>query len=252
MSSVLDKLKALSKQLNPRGRAFLIPFGSVKQKIDNGILPSEERLYNDALSVLNSILPDNPFFTTDDATRWEQRLGMIVNESAALDDRKAAIIRKMNHPGTILARQSRGYIEDQLRLAGFDVYVYENIPAQTPQQFLLNNPLSPQQLGGFQLGQQQLGSPESVFPTLFEQLQLGNFQLGQNNLAESSYNNKIANRISEEPGFYVGNPRRTFFIGGATPGSFAQVPLTRKDEFRSLILHLKPAENVGYLLVYYT
>src|SRR5690606_32537660 len=84
------------------------------------------RAYADALKIQDAQLPDNDGFTADDATDWERRLGMIYSPLVPLADRKLAILRKMNHPGTIKARQNWLYVEGQLRAAGFDVYVHEN------------------------------------------------------------------------------------------------------------------------------
>jgi len=45
---------------------------------------------------------------------------------------------------------------------------------------------------------------------------------------------------------------RILFVGGVTVGSFANVPLARKNEFRQLILKSKPLHAVGYLFINYT
>ena len=196
---------------------------------------SENKAYNDALSIQNAILPDNADFTEDDATDWERRLGMITNSTVILEDRKKAIKRKMNHPGTIKARQHFLYIQGQLQAAGFDVYVYEN---RFP----------------YYDGTYYTRSIFSVVGTLgvnefqHDDAQHGDAQHG------GAYSNIIVNYIDEEIDnrfFITDNLRNTFFIGGTTLGSFANLTAARKDEFRQLILKLKPAEMVGYLLVNY-
>jgi len=176
MSSVLNSIRAITRQLYPTGRAFWIPTDGVKDRLHKAIGTVENQMYLDSVSVLDSILPDNDNFTIQDASDWEQRLGMITNNLVSLDDRKAAIIRKMNHPGDIKARQSRDYLENSLRLAGFDVYVHENSLSQTIEQFLANNPALIQ-LGDAQLGDAQLGDIYSIYPDLFNSYQLGDFQL---------------------------------------------------------------------------
>jgi hypothetical protein len=125
MIGISDILK-LTKQLYPTGRAFNLKPGSIFEKLHTGLGQSELRAWQDANAILNSILPDNDNFTTDDATQWEIRLGLITNTSISLADRKAAILRKMNHPGSIKARQNYLYVQDQLQTAGFNVNVFEN------------------------------------------------------------------------------------------------------------------------------
>lgn len=249
---VLQQLRKLTGQLFPQGRAFRIARNSVKQQIIDAITITEMEFVDKADGVLWHILPDNDQFTVYDATLWEARLGINSNPNTSLADRKAAIIQKLNHPGNILARQSAGYIEQQLQLAGFNVYVHDNNPVQTIQQLLSAYNNLPQ-LGNFQLGQQQLSDVYSVFGGLFEFAQLGNFQLGQFQLGGASYQNVIINRIDEQQdaNFYWTNNNRSFFIGGQTPGQFADVDVNRRDEFRQLILQLKPARTVGLLLINY-
>ena len=173
-------------------------------------------------------------FTSDDATDWERRLGMIVSPLVDLDLRKLAIKRKMNHPGDIKSRQHYLYIEGQLRAAGFDVYVYEN---------------------RFPYG----GSyyTRTLFDIIggvgIDDLQHGDKQHGDSQHG-GTYSNIIANYIDEtlDSNFAIpSNLRCTFFIGGSPLGQFANVPIERKQEFRQLILKLKPAQMVGYLLINY-
>lgn len=251
-SFIQDQLRKLTAQLFPQGRAFRVHQNSVKQKIVDAIIKTESEFVDAADGVLWHILPDNPNFTAYDAGLWEARLGINSNPNTTLDDRKAAIIQKLNHPGNILERQSAGYIQDQLQLAGFNVYVHDNDPVQTIQQ-VLNNYYNLPQLGNFQLGQGQLGDIFSVFGGLFEITQLGNFQLGQSQLGGIGYQNVVINRIDEQKdiNFYWTNINRSFFIGGATLGQFANVDASRKEEFRQLILQLKPARTVGILLINY-
>jgi hypothetical protein len=123
----IDQIDKLTKQLYPSGRAFKMPKDGFFQKLHDSLNLSEARAYTDAKAILGSILPDTDNFTAEDAAMWEQKLGMITNEDVALADRKAAILRKMNHPGTIKARQSASYIQGQLQAAGFDVDVVENV-----------------------------------------------------------------------------------------------------------------------------
>jgi len=124
--TTLTKIKKLGKTLYPTGRAFKIPFGGVLDKLNSALSESEQRAFDDAVSILDSALPDNDNFTTGDATDWERRLGLITNPAVPLSDRKLAIIRKIRHPGNIPARQNFLYLQGQLQDAGFNVFVFEN------------------------------------------------------------------------------------------------------------------------------
>lgn len=224
---MFDKFVALAKQLYPTGRVFKVPFASFIEKFENSIAASEVRFDADARSILFAVLPDNAGFTTSDADDWERRLGMPNNSAALLVDRMAAIKRKLNAPGINPAHGHALSIQTQLQLANFNVYVYENIPEQSP--FAVSGVVQTQQL---QYGQAQYGQA----------------QYGVN------YTNKVVNSIDEAGDLYFGlggSYRSSFFIGGNPKGSFANVPLVRKAEFRELILKLKQVQNVAFLFVNY-
>lgn len=232
--AVVDKILKLTRQLYPTGRAFKMPFDGVFEKMHKGLAQSEARVYNDAVSILNSALPDNDDFDEEDATDWERRLGLITNDLVPLADRRLAIIRKMNHPGTIPARSNFIFLEKQLQDAGFDVYVYENIFDDG--------------MGGY-----ITKTPEEVTGDIAPEFQLADAQLGDYQLGENIWD-IIANYIDEELDrvFNVGlNLRSTFFIGGPYVGEYANVDEERREEFRQIILRTKPTHNVGYLFINY-
>lgn len=231
-----DRILALTKRLYPTGRAFNMPTGGVLEKLNKGLIVSENQLYEDSLSTFDSLLPDNINFTSSDATDWERRLGMISNSSVTLSDRKLAIARKLNYPGLIPERSSYLYLEEQLRNAGFSVHVYENRFAS----------------GGGYITK----TPAIAFGLAAQYVQLNGYSLGTFQLGGGSpaYVDKVANYIDEtldapfNPG---GDLRSTFFItkGGLTTP--ASIYLERKNEFRQLILQLKPLNTIAYLLVNY-
>ena len=234
MSIEATILKA-TKVLYPTGRAFKMPIGGYFEKLHKGLAASEARTYSDALSILNSALPDNSSFTADDATDWERRLGLISNASVPLDNRKLAIKRKMG-VSNIAARQSYLFLENQLRAAGFDVYVYEN---------------------------RFLSGGSYITKTAVELVVAANgvIEHGESEHGEyehGDYNEgiitRIANHIDEasDSSFSEGsNLRSTFFIGSTPIGMFADVDSDRKDEFRQLILRIKPVQMMGYLFINY-
>ena len=228
---MFDKLVKLSKQLYPTGRAFRMFVGSEFEKLNNGIALSEERYYLDSYTTLNSILPDNANFTNLDATDWERRLGIPNGSLNSLATRKTTILRKMQAPGINPAKGHYLNLERELQLAGFNVFVYENIPANPPSFF----PASITMNSNIQYGQKQYG---------------GATQYG------AVFTNKIANHIEEDKDLYYGlggSYKSTFFIGGH-PGNgwVADVPVTRKKEFRELILKIKQVQSIGFLFINYT
>lgn len=229
---MLNNLIELAKQLYPTGRSFRMPKSGVRERVQRALSGGDEYLLNNAYGILDSILPDNPNFTSEDATRWEERLGMIVNPQVDLEDRKLAIRRKMNHPGTIIARQSRDYIQDQLRAAGFDLYVYENI-----------NQIDPLTYFGLPTSGLAIHAPDVYH--MSTDLYHGSYLL---------WNDVVANNIDFEKDifFNIGaNLSCTFYICSATQGEFANVEAIRREELRKLILSVKPTQTIAYLGINY-
>lgn len=253
MSYISNKISNLFKQLLPNGRAFYVPFDGWMEKLNTALggdgtnkMGTYERAYNDAVSVLDSILPDNDNFTdgtadplNNDCNDWERRLGLIQYGITSAStptrlQRMAAIAVKMAYPGSDRPRQSAGYLQDQLQAAGFNVFVYENIfmpggVTKTPAQILSST--YPSAIHGF--------------------TQHGQVQHGQLPLKRVT---KIANYIEESKDalFVIGsNYRSTFFIAGAAIDTFADVSIYRKAEFRQMILRLKPAHMCGFMFVNY-
>jgi uncharacterized protein YmfQ (DUF2313 family) len=258
--SIRDQIVRLVRQLYPKSRIYKIPEDSYWYRLEKAEAASKARAHGDALAILSSILPDNDNFTTADATDWERRLGLITNPAVSLANRKLAIQRKMNHPGTIKARQHYLYVQGQLQAAGFNVFVHENIfddgygdaIAIDPADFIEIDGIG--ELNEFELDELELGDATTVFPELFNFAELDTFDLGGNELNGAEYTAKIANSLSAEAdaSFNIGeNYRSTFFIGGEAPGTFANVDLQREREFRQLVLKLKPSQTIAFLLIDY-
>lgn len=223
---VFDKIIQLTRSLYPTGRTFKMPYGGFLEKLHLGFAISEAQAYDDATAILYSILPDNANFTVYDAIDWERRLGLITNNLISLDNRKSAIIRKLNSPGLNPAKGHYLNLQRELQLAGFDVYVFENIPAQTPFSFSGINTKATLQHAQIQHGQYNHGY---------------------------TYTNKIANYIDEAKDLHFslgGTYKSTFFISDLYGGK-ANVPLSRKNEFRQLILKIKQVQSIGFLYINY-
>lgn len=227
-SFYLTKLVSLTRQLYPTGRAWRMKKAGVFYNLHEALAFSEANAYQKAIDQLNVILPDNDNFSVDDAARWEQSLGMYVNPLISLSDRKEAIIRKINHPGNIYGRQSKDYIQGELQKAGFDVYVHENKVGVNPA-YTQYDPVTPK-YGNIIYGQSTYGNVGLAY-TL------------------------IANYIDEtkDTPYTWGSEglKQSFFIGGSVFGTSANIDILRKNEFRELILKLKPAQTFGFLLINY-
>lgn len=216
----------LSKQLFPTGRAWWIRLNGIFHKLLQGLSLSEQRVHDATVFLLDAILPDNDNFDEEDAANWEKALGLYNQSYLSLADRKKIILRKMQHPGNIPARQHYLYLEGQLQNAGFDVYVHENRFGSPP---VINNPVA----------------------AIYGEINYGQINYGNQGINHSKIINYIdANKDSQLIGDGV-NMRATFFIGSQVFPNRADVPNERKKEFRELILKIKPAQTAGFLLINY-
>ena len=219
---------ALTKQLYPTGRAWWMKKNSIFELLHFGLAYSESRINSVIKELLDSIIPDNDNFSETDALNWEKALGLYQQTDLSFIERKEAIIRKMQFPGSVPARQHYLFVQGELRAAGFDVYVHEN----------------------------RFGDPPVVnefAASIFDEIKFDE-GLFDNEGIEGT---KIANHIEEtkDADFNFGdsvNMRATFFIGAETFPNRADVNILRKNEFRELILKLKPAQTAGLLLVDYS
>ena len=214
----------LTRSLYPTGRAWNLPVDELFEIVHRTLNQSEGRALNEgSLAILSTLLPDNDNFDEQDATDWERRLQIVVESGTTLVDRKAEILRKYSSPGGVLGRQAASYIESQLQAANFNVFVHEDSG-------------NIEQAIGTRLGD--------------EESRLGNVRLR----GSGQFLELIANRVSISDDVFVLPLDRSavFVISGQNPSDIANVPLVRRNEFRSLILTLKPAHLVGVLLINYT
>lgn len=216
-------------KLYPTGRAFNQPKESLFHKFNEALNISFARVLRDAKLLLDYNIPDNDNFKKEDVLIWEDRLGLRGSDLVDLKDRKKAIYRKMGHPNNVKYRQSLGFIQYQLNIAGFSVFLHENTPTyRTPEEVSNINPNEQQH-------------SENVFHS-------SNTRHGEDNFKV------IANSIEEVESYSVGSSNlwATFFIGGQALGSKANVPYGRLREFKELILKLKPAHTVAFTFINYT
>lgn len=256
ISYYATQLLSLTKQLYPTGRAFWMKKGGVFYRLHEGLTQSEARCYSDAIGQLDIILPDNDGFTEEDATQWERSFGMITNTAVSLADRKAAITRKINYPGETKGRQSLVYIQSELQKAGFDVYVHENRFSDGIGGYEV---ISPNDIGtiDYQFGNSEftyefggkitgVDMTEIIANYIDSELDAPSFEgaeFGVIEFGEWEFSGAID--------FDDIRLRQTFFVCGQIFPSMAYVPLTRKREFRELLLKLKPAQMIGFLYIDY-
>jgi hypothetical protein len=229
-----DLFYSLALQLYPTGRAWNMFKYSMMEKFHSAINVSFVRLLNDAKFTIDSCFPDNDNFDVNDCALWEYRYGITTNVLLDLPTRRLAIYRRMSRGRNVLARQHISYIEYQLQLAGFNVYLYENgfieggvLIHKRPDEILALIPPTTQHGGTTQhgIGTQHGGVSVDI----------------------------IANSYMPNELYGVGDDylSKTFFIGGPTLGATAVVPENREKEFRELVLKLKPAHLVAFTFIDY-
>lgn len=235
-NSDAKEISDLVSSLYPTGRVWYLPENGTYRKIHSVINKTFLNVKFYCKSMINSYFPDNEEFDNNDAEFWENKLGLITSNSLSLEQRKEIILRKMAFPQNIKARQGILYIQSQIDLYGFDCKVYENIFQDVN-------------------GDYYHESPENIIQqALLDTQHGGSTQHGLATQHGKGSFDVIANRISTEVYNIGGNSHlwATFYI--ASKNSLfhgATIPASRKDEFRELILKLKPAHLVAFCLINY-
>ena len=111
---LLSRIKTLTQQLVPTGRAFRI--SNWNALLNDSIAINEARFYTDAISLLDALMPDTDRFLEADCTLWERILGLPTNGGNTLQARRDAIYRKMSNPGINPAKGHYLVIQEQLQL----------------------------------------------------------------------------------------------------------------------------------------
>lgn len=218
----------LTASLYPTGRVWNMKKGSDFNLFHDVINKRFIQLLNDSRLFIDSSFPDNENFDINDIRLWENRLGLITNETVNVDIRRSAVLRKFAYPGNTKARQHPLFIQSQLQKAGFDVYIYENT-------FPYREPVD---ISDLATNKTQHGDPTQHG---------GGTQTGTDNYKV------IANSLDPEEFFDVpiDQLHLTFFIGGSVLGQLATIEQNRITEFRELVLKLKPANMIGWLFIKY-
>lgn len=236
LSSVSSLMANLATQLYPTGRAWYMLKNSVMEKFHSAINVSFVRLVDDSRKTLDSCFPDNENFSEDDCNLWEYRFGMRTNSTLSLSVRRNAILQRMARGRNVPARQHIKYLEYQLQLAGFNVWLHENgfVPpgVDDPIRFYKR--------------------PQDIIALMAENVQHSDSTQHGIGVQHGGVNSEvIANSYKSNELFSVGDDYlwATFFIGGETLGEVAEVPENRMEEFRELVLKLKPAHLVAFTFI---
>jgi hypothetical protein len=245
------------------GNAFIQTSGeeaSPSKRLVNAFLKSIERYYADLLSLLDQTIADNENFDETDASNWERVYGLLPG-TLTLDERKTQILNRQSYPNGIIERSTAEFIQSELQRNGFDVYVQENRFEDGAGGWVVEDPdaaaTNPVQMGLGEMGVDEMGGDiagldyticanyidealdATYFDTVFSQNEMGVGEMGVSEMSTFS-----AMTRDEELRF-------TFFIGGESYPSEASVPISRKNEFRHLILKLKQAHNIAFLYINY-
>ena len=234
VKNLVDMFSNLASQLYPTGRAFYMRKTGVMNNTHIAFNRSFIRLITDARLTIDSTFPDNENFSIDDCTLWEYRFGMVTNKNLNLQERRTAIYRRMGRGRNVPARQHKNYIEYQLQLAGFDVYVYENDFIES--------------------GVRVYKKPEDIISGGAGEVQHGgDSQHGIGMQHGGGSSQVIANSYKPNESYSISDSRlwASFFIGGPTLGEMAIIPEKREEELRELVLKLKPAHLVAFTFINY-
>lgn len=244
------------------GNAFIQTLGtetSPSKRLVNAFLKSYTRYYEDVLSITDQILADNENFDETDASNWERNYGLA--RTGTLEERKANILRRQSYPAGVEERGHYLLIQDELQKAGFDVYLTENRFANGTG-WTVTNPTEslslPEQFGISEFGISEFGGDttgndftilanyvdESLDSIYFDEIESIDSQFGVSQFGVSQFG-------IYEPRDISISLRSTFFVGGQSSGSIATVPSSRKNEFRHLLLKLKPCQCVAFMYVDY-
>ena len=226
----------LSLDLYPTGSVWRMSEESSLRKLHQGFNMSFLRLKKMSDSVINKVYPDNQEFDKEDCFYWENKLGLTTNEDLALYLRKDIILRKITFPRNFIARQGVLYMQEQLDIYGFNCKIYEN------KFFDINGNLYQK-------------TPLEIYDDGVSAVQHGNDTQHGNGTQHGSGNFDVIANSHLDENFAIGGDENlwaTFFIAAKNSiNERATIDLSRKREFRELILKLKPAHLVAFVFANY-
>lgn len=260
MTTTLLTLSAYGVPEPQKGTTRRLPTGrSWNGKIMKAFLKGIEAEFSRYKVETGNLADINNILFNDNLEAWQKTLGLIAEGTT--QEQEDDIVRKLRDVGGLRAQD----IEDELQAAGFNVYVHENRLTGTTTTNVLGNAAN--YLGNGSLVSPQINTyaedPNNYMfiPTPFvlgnADNYLGNASLSSLNPPSDIIVNYILSEEDEKYRTVIENSTTqdewtyTFFVGGATKGSYATVDADRKSEFRRLLLELKPASMWGILQIYY-
>ena len=246
-----------------QGNVFVDGTG-VGSEFNTKTLLAETEALSDINDKIDQLLaqkyPDNPVFDEDDTENWERVFGLSPADSMTLEERRQVIIAKQQYPNGVIDRGHWKFIQDQLQANGFDVYIHENRTVATT--FITQCGLS-QCSETTQCGSQN--DPTEVFEAvepdssyteicanfLEPELDATVFDSGGGTycgFAQCGEDTQCSDPFSEDRNQQLSY---TFFVSAETYPNKANIPLDRKDEFRELLLKLKPMHTAAFLFINY-
>lgn len=252
----------LFKYLLPKSNAFSIFIQKKLTQFFEGLtaLPDDFRKYIDEIFL--DIFPS----TTRSIELWENEYG-IINPSSDDIIRRNTISQKWKDKGG----QGKDYIQSVLRDAGFDVYVHENNPPVDPANFLVGDFAMVAGGDNAYAGRDDAYAGRTtngellvngfISVTTDQRLFLANagnaYAGNQNSVAGYFTNFLVENKTYILPTDPLLFPF-VFFIGGLATRNInneletiatAEIPAEREQEFKRIILTIKPAQSWVGLIV---
>lgn len=234
----MKDMMPFTRQSYPKGRAFAFSNDSFLYKLHSALHKSEQRTIDALKNILSQIMPDNEHFSDSNILIWEKRLNIVSNIFTSQEDRKKAILRKLAYPGTIRARQTRLYIEEQLQAAGFPVYVYDNIRTDNGKPYTIG------------IGVQK-DTELGLNTELGINTELGGIITGADLLLDSVVINSLYANEEKLTAMDEVAMRSTFIIAGHDIYTQPRISSDREIELRNIILSLKPLGDFAFLNVKY-
>lgn len=222
------------QHLLPRAKAWRITIEKRLRELFEGLGIIQSDIVDSCHDVYAELRPE----TASDMDKWGEQFNFRPTGTLATDRETLAGAWRLND------YQSPKQIQDTLRAAGFDVYVHEwwELPvvgapvARIPASYIAVGHLRYSSVAGAE--SMVAGETVAVAGAYF---------------ADNGYMlvNKTDDGVIYSVPTDAGELPYVYYIGAETFGAYADVPTARKNEFETLLLKTKPAEQWIAMLVNY-
>lgn len=243
----ISQITSFTKRLFPKGIGLRFKDAGNIDSLIKGVSGTSQKYFEGVHAIYDSMMPDNDNFSIADADAWEKKIGIIQAPGVGLDDRKAAIYQKMFFPVYAAPRQHYLFIQDQLRAAGFDVYIHLNPSGLSPEEIL--SPIDALFHGD---DVEHADAIEHASFAIINSQHDSDLEHGDEVEHGASFDNVVVNYLERDRDasyLFANNFKFAFYIAGPTLTEFADVTLSRREEFRQLILQLKPMHTQAFLFI---